>query len=80
MIQMTDYNAIIQAIRQWPADKRFSLVQEVLQTLAPVTPPRSRRRTADEALGLAAATDHPAPTDEEVKQWMEEHRMEKYDK
>ncbi len=78
MIQMTDYNAIIQAIRQWPADKRFSLVQEVLQTLAPVTPPRQRRRTADEALGLAAAIDHPAPTDAKVEQWIDEHRMERH--
>ena len=78
MIPMTDYNAVVQAIRQWTADKRFSLVQEVLQTLAPVTPPRQRRRTADEALGLAATADHLAPTDEEVKQWIDEHRMEKY--
>lgn len=33
--------------------------------------------TIDEALGLLA-TEQPAPSDSEVEQWLEEHRMEKY--
>jgi hypothetical protein len=56
----------------------MELVQDVLRAISPrVDPPKKRVKTLEQALGLLA-TDRPAPTDEEVKQWLDEHRMEKY--
>ncbi len=43
------------------------------------TPPAQKKRgfSAAEVQGLLR-TDRPAPNDETVKQWIDEHRMEKY--
>jgi hypothetical protein len=74
----TDYDTILQIIANWPPNRRFVLVQDVLKTLAPaVEPPRPRRKTLHEARGLLA-TDQPPPTDEQIQQWLDERRMEKY--
>ena len=73
-----NYKAVIEIIRDWPPASRFSLVQDVLKTLAPeVESSRSKRNTLEKALGLLA-TNQTAPSDAEVKQWLDEHRMEKY--
>lgn len=71
-------DTILQIVRQWPADQRFTLIHEVLQTLAP-TPeaPRQRKKTLADALGMLK-TDGPPPTDEEVQQIIDEARWEKY--
>jgi len=72
------YETVLNTVRQWPPDRRFALVQEVLSTLAPeVLPSRPRHKTLEKALGLLA-TSQPAPSDAEIKQWLDEHRMEKY--
>jgi hypothetical protein len=58
--------------------RRFTLVQDVLNTLATeVTSTQSRRKTLHKALGLLA-TDQPAPSDAETQQWLDERRMEKF--
>ena len=72
------YETVLNTVRQWPPDRRFALVQDVLNTLAPeVSSPRPRHKTLKKALGLLA-TGQPAPSDAEIKQWLDEHRMEKY--
>lgn len=72
------YEGVLKIVSQWPAAQQMALVEDVLRTISPrVKPPRQRQRTIDRALGLLA-TDQPAPTDEEVRQWLDEHRMEKY--
>ena len=72
------YENVLDAVRQWPPDRRFALVQDVLSTLAPeVLPSRPRHKTLEKALGLLA-TSQPAPSDAEIKQWLDEHRLEKY--
>ena len=72
------YETVLNTVRQWPLDRRFALVQDVLSTLAPkVLPPQPRPKTLEKALGLLA-TSQPAPSDAEIKQWLDEHRMEKY--
>ena len=72
-----NYKAVIEIIRDWPPASRFSLVQDVLKTLAlEVESSRSKRNTLEKALGLLA-TNQPAPSDTEVQQWLDEHRMEK---
>ena len=76
--ETTSYETVLNTVRQWPPDRRFVLVQDVLNTLAPkVAPSRPRRKTLKKALGLLA-TDQPAPSDAEIQQWLDEHRMEKY--
>ena len=74
----TGYETVLNVIRRWPAERRFALIKDVLNTLAPeVTFPQPRRKTLEQALGLLA-TDQPAPSDAEVQRWLDEHRAEKY--
>ena len=66
------YEGVLKIIGQWPAAQQIA--EDVLKAVSPrVEPPRQRRRTVDRALGLLA-TDQLAPTDEEVKWWLDEHR------
>ena len=75
------YNSVLDIIHKWPASQRYLLVQDVLKTLGPqdelAEPPRGSHDILSLALGLLA-TGQPAPTDEEIAQWLEEHRLEKY--
>lgn len=71
------YDAILTIVRQWPAEQRFTLIHEVLQTLAPASAPHQRKKTLADALGMLK-TDGPPPTDEEVQQIIDEARWEKY--
>ena len=74
----TNYESVLQVVRSWPRAERFTLVQEVLKTLEPeAEQPRHREPTLEKALRVVKLKG-PAPTDEEVKQWLDEHRMEKY--
>ena len=77
----TNYDNVLNIVRQWTMAERYALLQDVLKTLAPEAAesalPCVRERTLQRALGLLA-TEQPAPTDEEVQQWLDEHRMEKY--
>jgi hypothetical protein len=76
--EKTEYETILKVITAWPPAQRLRLVQDVLKTLAPlIEEARPRRKTLQEARGLLA-TDQPPPTDEQVQQWLDEHRMEKY--
>ena len=78
-VESTNYKAVIETVRGWPAASRFLLVQDVLKTLAlEVGNSRSKRNTLEKALGLLA-TNQSVPSDAEVQQWLDEHRMEKYD-
>ena len=77
-VEPTNYKAIIETVRGWPPASRFSLVQDVLKTLAPeVESSRSKRNTLEKAFGLLATNQSP-PSDAEVQQWLDKHRMEKY--
>ena len=77
-VENINYESVLKTIRQWPKPQRFMLVQEVLRTLAPeVEQPQRRERTLEQALSVVNLNG-PPPTDEEVKQWLGEHRMEKY--
>ena len=75
---MTEYENILKIVREWPTTRRFTLVQDLLKTLAPSQEgPPPKRETLRKALGLLSS-DQPAPSDEEVRRWLDEHRMEKY--
>jgi hypothetical protein len=75
----SDYTTLLRTIQKLPRQQRFSLVQEVLTTLAQEPEPKSRKRnTLGRALGLLQVEGKPAPTDAEVERWLDEHRAEKY--
>ena len=69
------YETVLKTVRQWPPERRLALVQDVLSTLAPeVSSSQPKRKTLEEALGLLA-TDQPAPSDDEIQQWLNERCM-----
>ena len=72
------YATILQIVTHWPPAQRFDLVQQVLKTLAPNPEALRPRYSSLQKLSGILATDQPAPSDAEVKQWLEEARMEKY--
>lgn len=73
-----DYETILETIRRWPLDRRFALLQDIINAMAvEVTHPGPTRQTLGRALGLLA-TDRPAPSDAEIEEWLNERRMEKY--
>lgn len=77
-VENSNYDGVLNIVRQWPSAKRMTLIQDVLETFATrVEAARPARATLKQALGLLA-TDQPAPTDEEVEQMLDEHRLEKY--
>lgn len=72
------YEGVLKIVGQWPVAQQIALIEDVLKSVSPrIEPPRHRQPTIDRAFGLLA-TDQPAPTDEEVKRWLDEHRVEKY--
>jgi hypothetical protein len=76
--ETTNYKTVLQIVHSWSPATQFALVQDILKSLAfELIPPRSQRNTLEQALGLLA-TDHPAPSDAEVAQWLAERRLEKY--
>ena len=77
-LKANSYDSVLQTVRQWPPDRRFALVRDVIDTLeTEVSPSRPRRKTLKKALGLLA-TSRPTPSDAQVQQWLDEHRTEKY--
>jgi dihydroneopterin aldolase len=78
MRQAHNYEAVIKAVRGWPAAQRLALVQEVLTTLAPdVALVSQRQPTLARALGLLA-TNTPAPSDIDIAALLDERRRERY--
>ena len=73
----TEYETILKLVRTWPTAQRFTLVQDVLLTLAPQEQPS--QPTLAQARGLLA-TDQPAPTDDQVAGWLAERRAARYDR
>ena len=75
---------VVQRVQSWPAPMRIALAREILVTLdRPYSPaPSSKLPRGPSAAEVAALlkTDKPAPDDATVKEWIDEHRLEKYGK
>ena len=72
-----DYDEVLKTVEAWPPDQRLTLVQDILKTLEVESPvSRPRRNTLKRALGLLETAL--SPSDEQVQQWIDEGRMEKY--
>ena len=69
-----DYEQIFQVVVQWPPQQRASLAHALIDTLQPAN---RAKPTLDQLVGVARG-DGPPPTDEQVKQWIDEHRVTKY--
>jgi hypothetical protein len=73
-----DYRSIVELVRRWPPEQRAALAQDILKTLATeASTSRTPRDTLTRASGLLA--NGAAPTDDEVKQWLDERRAGKYE-
>ena len=81
--EMNDFDEILKKIQTWEPSRRLTLARRILETLeasvtaTSSTPPVPRGRSAAEILA-DMKSDRPAPDDETVRQWIDEHRMEKY--
>jgi hypothetical protein len=74
MSSTLDYDKVLKAVADWPPEQRASLAHALIDTLRPA---RRAKPTLDELVGVARGTG-PAPTDEDVEQWLDEDRMRKY--
>ncbi len=63
-----DRVTILQAIRSWPHDEQLALAREIAR-LAGGALSAPAHAAFEDARGLLAAPDQPAPTDEEIEQW-----------
>jgi hypothetical protein len=81
--EMNDFGEILKKIQTWEPSRRLTLARRILDileasvTATSSTPPVPRGRSAAEILA-DMKSDRPAPDDETVRQWIDEHRMEKY--
>lgn len=79
--EATALSDILNRVENWPALSRITLARKILESLKksepPVRPTKTRGLSAAEIQGMLR-TDRPAPDDEIVKAWIDEHHMEKY--
>ncbi|HEY0009233.1 MAG TPA: hypothetical protein VGB55_10955 [Tepidisphaeraceae bacterium] len=67
---------VFDTVRQWPRLRQIDLMRALLNSIAQETP-RGPRPSADTLFGIARG-EGPAPTDEQVKEWIDQARTEKY--
>lgn len=75
-----EFSDVIERVQGWPAAMRISLARQILETLEtkpPTAPAIPRGPTAAEVAAMFKA-DQPAPSDQTIRQWVDEHRMTKY--
>lgn len=78
MIETRNYQSVLKTIGEWSLEWRLALIRDLAQSLQlELNAQRQPKPTLSKALGLLA-TDKPAPTDAQVKEWLEERRLEKY--
>ena len=77
----SNYAATLDTIKSWPVPYRLALLSDIARALMAeeeetATTPR-KKHGLERARGLLVS-DQPPPTDQEVAQWLEDARMEKY--
>lgn len=72
-----DRDTILEAIKIWPLADQMALAQAILQRATTQLTQAPQQPSWRDMVGLAANGQEP-PTDEQVAQWLDEHRMEKY--
>ena len=77
MIHRMDIDTIIAQVTPWPMEDRVALAYQILSDMRKEVRQPAPRRTLQRALGVAGGTSAP-PDDALVRQWIEEHRLEKH--
>jgi hypothetical protein len=76
--QLLELDEILERIKTWPMAVRIRLARRVLESVdSSVVESRTGGWRAADAIA-AVNSRQPAPDDQTVKQWLDEHRMEKY--
>jgi hypothetical protein len=78
---LIDRDTILQVRRSWPLHDQMALAQAILQTVSEQLSedrPTPQRQSWREMAGLAAVSGKEPPSDEQVAQWLDERRMNKY--
>ena len=74
-------DAVLHAIEGWPVEDQVALARAILERAsvgqAENTAGKAARSTWDALYGIASSRHEP-PSDEQVAQWLDEHKMEKY--
>jgi hypothetical protein len=71
-----DFVEVLKKVSQWPPEQRATLAHALIDSLKPL---KREKPTIDQLVGIGRGAG-PAPTDEQVKQWIDEHRTQKYGK
>ena len=85
-VHAQELSDVLETVKHWPAEARVSLARMILETVESPqmlgqTPedsePSRRGKPVELLIGLGAGSG-PPPSDDLVRQWIDEHRMEKY--
>jgi hypothetical protein len=76
--QAAEIREVLSKVQDWTAEMRLSLAEQLLRSLhSDVRPNPARTYSAQEVRGIGAGTS-PPPDDATVRQWIDEHRLQKY--
>ena len=85
-LQLEDLNSVLETVKGWPPQMRVSLARMILETVESLpmpgqmpagSEPLRRGKPVELLTGLGVGSG-PPPSDELVRHWIDEHRMEKY--
>ena len=77
MVHRMEIDTIIAQVTPWPMEERVALAYQILSDIGKQTRQPAPRRTLERALGIAGGASAP-PDDAMVRQWVEEHRLQKH--
>ena len=72
-----EIDTIIAQVTPWPMEERMALAHQILHDLRQQKRQPAPRRTLERAMGIAGGVSAP-PDDATVRQWIEEHRLQKH--
>ncbi len=73
-----EYDEVLARALTWPPHQRLHLAEDLLRSLPRATGPDGLRGVPVEKVRGVAAGPGPAPDDDTVRRWVEEHQAEKY--
>jgi hypothetical protein len=77
MARNAAYQQVLHQVSAWPAEDRIALARDLLGTVSGTQAAQNGRPSFERALGIGRG-EGPPPTDEQVRQWIDEHRIGKY--
>ena len=77
-VEHQEISEVFSRVAAWPPAERIKLARKILESVETPTEKRtSRGYSAAEVIALLQSRQ-PAPDDQTVRRWIDEHRMEKY--